>query len=147
MLQTSLKAILNVLKTEFPTVPIYINQMPEQFKRPSFFIMLVLSNDDTLNKKHYKMKATWQIVYFGAQDSFGNKDTFSQYTMLDSLKSLFMDDLIITAPDKTIFDIVSVDGSIRESEVYMTVGLEAQNIRTETASPLIGDVEINLKEE
>lgn len=143
MLRASLDAIRALLTSTFPEVTkIYLNSVPAGFKRPSFFLQLVNSRTQHLNRALYQVTATWQVVYFAPQDQAGEPDVFDQLEATERLKTVLAEGLSLTAPDGTVFDVLDVDGGPRDSEVYLTVRLEAEGVVPEPQFDLIGDVQI-----
>jgi len=93
----SLDALRGLLRSNFPEVTrIYVSTMPDSFIRPSFFINLVTSDEEHLNKAMYGVDMTWQIVYFAPLLSTGQADVFNQLDVSSKLKKLFMEAMSLT---------------------------------------------------
>jgi len=148
MLRDSLDGLRDLLNGTFPSVgQIYLNTVPDRFKRPSFFIALVSNPEDALNKAMYQARATWQIVYFAPLDGSGFPEKFNQFSVSDTLKEKLMQDMVVTGPGGTVYHIRDVDGGPRDNEVYITVQLETEKTRPVPEYELMQDVEHEFKGE
>jgi len=148
MLRDSLDALRAVLHSTFPDANrIYIGNVPAGFKRPSFLVALVSRAEEHLNKNIYRLRVTWQIVYFAPEDNVKNPDKLDQYSVSDTLKTKLMEEMIITGPSGKVYRILDCSGGPRDEEVYLTVRLEAEQRRPEPAYDLMQDVVHAIKEE
>lgn len=148
MLRDSLDAICGFLNTTFPEVDVlYINTTPDNFARPSFFIMLATGDDEDLTKSMYQSRATWQIVYFAPLEPGHHPDALDQLAAADRLKDGLMDGMVLTGPSGTVYDIIELDGGPRDNEVYMTVRLEMEKTRPPEQFDTMQNIDHVFKEE
>lgn len=149
MLRDSLDAIRGLINSNFPDTTIHVNKAPEKFNRPCFFVALVSSNEEHLNNVMYRIKMTWQIVYFAplAWKPGQNPDAFNQLTASDTLKTSLMETMTLTGPDGTVYHITDVDGGPRDNEVYITIRLETERTRPQQEYDLMQEVEHVFEEE
>ena len=60
-----LNSICSLLADKYRGVPVYIEDVPEGFQRPSFLVTLATEGTNLLNKNVYRDTPIYQIVYFG----------------------------------------------------------------------------------
>lgn len=132
MLRDSMDALCGLINANLPSLDaIHVNKTPENFKRPSCFIMLATGGDEDLTKAIYQSRTTWQIVYFAPLEPGQNPDALDQLAAADILKDALMESMVLTGPSGTVYHILDVDGGPRDNEVYITVRLEAEKTRPE----------------
>ena len=135
-----LQSICDHVKSRFPTHPIYIMQVPQGFKRPSFYVNLVGFSDRDLCKDGLRRQAVFEVVYFAQQDAKGVVNPVIQLAAYEKLMQVFQKQSL---PVKDRFlKITRVDGSTRDSEVYLTISFE-YTFTPETAIPV--DLELMQK--
>lgn len=146
MITNSLNAIRKLLKDTFPVVNrIYLNTMPDEFERPSFFVQQVTTTEQHLNKKMYSVRFTWQIVYFAPIDTVGNPNTFNQFDVSSKLKAAIMENMVLVSPDDgTVFHVLDCTGGPRDAEVYITVRLETEYSRLEPEFEKMQELDIDV---
>lgn len=127
MLTASLDAITALLHQVCPTVDrIYINAVPEGFKRPSFYVGLQDEQCTRRAKDAWSARITWLIIYFAPLDKAGNTDASNQIAVMDALQNALMNAGRLIASDGTAFNIASMSGGPYEGDVRLTVVLDAQ---------------------
>lgn len=117
-----IEAICDNIKLRFPANPIYIMQMPQGFKRPSFYVNLVGFSDRDLCKNGLRRKVIFDVVYFAGQDAKGIVNTVQQFTAYQRLIQIFQGQSL-QVKDRYL-KITGVDGSPRDAEVYLTISFE-----------------------
>jgi len=117
-----LEAICDKIKLRFPENPIYIMQVPQGFKRPSFYVNLVSYSDRDLCKDGLWRKAMFEIVLFAEQDAKGTVSTFKQLMAQQQLTQIFQSQSL-QVKDRFL-KIDNVYGASRDSEIYLTLSLE-----------------------
>lgn len=117
-----LETVCDNVAARFPNKDIYINQMPEGFERPSFYVSMFGFNDKDIFQGALKRNTAFQVVYFAPKDARGNIDTASQYSAYMILSQIFQHHGLQVL-DRNI-KITSVDGGPRDAEVYLTVNFE-----------------------
>ena len=135
-----LQSICDHVKSQFPTNSIYIMQVPQGFKRPSFYVNLVGFSDMDLCKDGLRRQAVFEVVHFAQQDAKGVVNPVIQLAAYEQLMQVFQKQSL---PVKDRFlKITRVDGSTRDSEVYLTISFE-YTFTPETAIPV--DLELMQK--
>lgn len=117
-----LEAICDHIKTTFTAQPIYIMQVPQGFKRPSFYVNLIGFSDRDLCQNGIRRNAAFEIVYFAEQDSKGITNPITQLVAFERLMKIFQQQSL-PVQDRHL-KITRVDGSTRDSEVYLAVSFE-----------------------
>lgn len=78
------KDLNKIIKTAYPNIPIYGNEVKEGYQTPSFFTSLVSFPETYTNKNYASGGFTYKIVYFQ-----NKKDELDQLNVLDSLYAAF----------------------------------------------------------
>ena len=117
-----LNSICSHIAERFETNPIYIDTMPQDFKRPSFYIELVNSKDTELNLGAQRREMTFQITYFGPKDNFNNVSTLNQYAVWNTLEKIFYRSLKVN--DNDYKKIEDIDFIIKDDLLIMTLRLD-----------------------
>ena len=117
-----LTSLCDHIKAQFPDYPIYIMQVPQGFKRPSFYVNLVGFSDRDLCRKGLRRQAVFEVIHFAQQDAKGVVNPLTQFAAYEQLMRIFQQQAL---PVKDRFlKITRVDGSTRDSEVYLTISFE-----------------------
>jgi len=136
---TILKSICDHIKTVFPAQPIYIMQVPQGFKRPSFFVSLVDSTDRDLCQNGIRRQAVFEVVHFAQQDAKGVTNPVTQFAAYERLMQIFQ---VQSLPvEDRYLKITRVDGSTRDNEVYLTISFEY------TFTPDLNPVDLELMQQ
>ena len=117
-----LQSLCDHIKTQFPTCPIYIMQVPQGFKRPSFYVNLVGFSDRDLCRKGLRRQAVFEVIHFAQQDAKGVVNPVKQFAAYEQLMRIFQQQAL-HVKDRFL-KITRVDGSTRDSEVYLTISFE-----------------------
>lgn len=129
-----LNAICETIAKEFPKSPIYIDNLPQGFVRPSFYIELVNSRDEDLNSTAQLREMTFQIMYFGKKDDFDNVSTIELYSVWNALERIFYRALKVNKDDYK--KITSTELLIKDDILFMTLRLEfGYSIKNNILSP------------
>ena len=110
------------------------------------FLLIWLANEDHLNRAMYEADITWQIVYFAPLDNKGQADVFNQLSVSSGLKKILMETMVLTGPNGTVYHILEVEGGPRESEVYITVMLQAEFTRPKEEFDKMQELHLKHKE-
>lgn len=145
MINDIINAINVVIVSKFPTVPVYVSNQGEGFKRPSFFITYVQGTTEDLNRWIYNNNLLIQIIYFAPLDDYKNVDAINQYDTSDTLKKAFAQGFVQVG-DRAA-KIKKITGGPRDSEVYLTLDIDLTDERIDTSTPAAtaGNVNINIK--
>lgn len=114
-----LETLCDTVHERFPTNKIYINQMPQGFERPSFYVSVVGFNDRDANKHTIERDIIFSIVHFSPVDQRGVVDAIAQYSSYMVLSQIFQHHGL-KVKDRFI-KITSVDGGPRDKEVYLNI--------------------------
>ena len=117
-----LNAICETIAKDFSKYPIYIDNLPQGFVRPSFYIELVNSKDIDWNTTIQNRQMTFQIMYFGEKDDFNNVSTLELYSTWSILERNFYRTLEVGK--KEYKKITSTELFIKDDVLYMTLRLE-----------------------
>ena len=117
-----LNAICETIAKDFSKHPIYIDNLPQGFIRPSFYIELVNSKDIDWNTTTQNRQMTFQIMYFGEKDDFNNVSTLEIYPVWNVLERIFYRTLRVDKEDYK--KITSTELFIKDDVLYMTLRLE-----------------------
>jgi hypothetical protein len=117
-----LEALCDNVAEKFSGHDIHINQVPEGFKRPSFYVTMIGFGDRDLSQGALKRTTAFQVVYFAPVDRRGIVDTANQYAAYMILSQIFQHHGLQVL-DRNI-KITSVDGGPRDKEVYLTINFE-----------------------
>lgn len=145
MLRDSLDAIRNFINLLYPKTIIYVNNVPEGFRRPSFYVGPAITDDVDLSHKIYRTRTIWQIVYFATVDKVGNPIGFEQIDVSGKLKTGLMEAMNLTGPSGTVYHLSDIEGGPRDAEVYINLTLTAEKRRKDEQYEII--TEINYEEE
>lgn len=126
-----LNSICKVLADKYKGVPVYIEEVPEGFARPSFFVSLTTEGSALKNKKVVEDTPLYQIVYFGRQNAATQVKAERLYEIRSELKALFllpgaMKVITDTKKEKQRYaKVTSFNAEVRHSEdsLYARLGL------------------------
>lgn len=90
-----LDSVCKVLADNYADMPVYVEQVPNDFIRPSFFVELVTDPKAIKNYHIYQNNPTFQIVYFGERDIANQVLAEPLYMVEDRLEELFLLSLAI----------------------------------------------------
>lgn len=145
MLMDNLDAIRGFLASHFSGTIIYVNNVPEGFERPSFYLGPAITDDVDLSHKIYRTRTIWQIVYFATTDKVGNPIGLEQIDVSDKLKTELMEAMYLTGPSGTVYHLSDIEGGPRDAEVYINLTLTTERRRKDEQYEII--TEINYGEE
>ncbi|WP_313559723.1 phage tail terminator family protein [Ruminiclostridium cellobioparum] len=137
------------LLSAFPEHSFYIENIPQNFKRPSFYIQLISDTWEDSNRSTTKERSSFQIIYFGTQNAYGITGIAEKSSVYETVKSLFKNGYI---PVKNQMIKLSEQGfraELRENRVNFTVDFEYFNLREENTQNLqkAKEIIINVKED
>jgi len=144
MLVDSLNALRATLKTAFPSVTrIYVNEVPETFVRPSFFIELGTSKKEQISTSLYNFTAQWKIMYLGAEDAAYSPSMPGEYAVAETIIDTLESTNYVTY-NSQIFQVIETSTGVSDGMVFVAVTLETQvkkvvSDSTETMEELILD--------
>jgi hypothetical protein len=107
---------------KYPDCTVYINNMPEGFERPSFFIDLIFDSSSSNNRALTDERVSLQLVYFSPVNGHFLSDATSKLAVHSELKNMFQAGFIKV--DDRAIKITSYQSVPRDNEVYGTLDLE-----------------------
>lgn len=149
-----LNSVCKLLAQKYTGVPVYIENVPEGFKRPSFMVTLATEGTDLLNKNVYEDTTTYQIVYFGRLNAAEQSYSENLYRMKEELKALFLlPGAIPVIPLEGVKEkrryakVTSYSSEVRlaEKSLYVKVGLSfTETARAEEEYDMMLDIDVSL---
>lgn len=85
-----LNSVCKVISDSYSGVAVYIQEVPNRFERPSFFISKVTDPKEIKNFNIYQNNPTFQIVYFGERDETNQVLAEKLYEVEGKLEELFL---------------------------------------------------------
>jgi hypothetical protein len=128
---------------KYPSHTFYIEDIPEGFERPSFFIEQVVGGTSDVNKTIVGEDVSIQIVYFAPVDDYYLTDAPTRLQVSENIKDIFRKGYI--AVEDRAIKVTELTGGSRNNEVYLSVSFGYQETRP--ADPENYDLmgEINFK--
>lgn len=149
-----LNSICSLLADKYRGVPVYIEDVPEGFQRPSFLVTLATEGTNLLNKNVYRDTPIYQIVYFGRLNASEQVYSERLYKVREELKALFlMPGAIPVISEKGSREkqryakLTSYSSEIRLSEksLYTKIGLDfTEDTKQEKEYELIQEIDLEM---
>lgn len=117
-----IESICEHIHDRFEEANIYINDVPQGFSRPSFYVELVDFVDTDFNLGTMDRRATFEIIYFAPVNSRGLTDKMKQHAVYMNMASIFSEHSL-AVKDRYI-KIVSKSGNLTDSEAHLTLNFE-----------------------
>lgn len=139
-------AINRILVEQYPSFVVYIENMPQKFKRPSFLINYVTNNSETVSKDVLKETVYYTVTYFGPVNDHYNQDKIDLQTVLIQIMKPFRKGYIMVE-DRAV-KVASSSGGKDDTEIYMDIQFEYYEDRLEEhpSYPLMKDIQFKFKE-
>lgn len=128
-----LNSICRQIASKFKN-PIHIDNLPQKFIRPSFYIELLNNRDTELTSSSQERQMTFQITYFGTKDEMNNVSTLELYSVWSVMEKLFYRTLMISENDYK--KIESIEHFIKDGSLIITLRLNF-DYQIEQDNPLI----------
>ncbi|MCI1958595.1 MAG: hypothetical protein LKJ25_03105 [Clostridia bacterium] len=142
--KTLLDAVNDALVKAYPETVVYIDRIPLNFKRPSFFIKYLTENQTSANMGMVHIEFYMTITIFGEKNKWYNTDTTELLELQSGVLSLFRSGKLKTSDGRSINIQASSGGSI-EDEYYIDLQGEFYDSReTNTEYQLIEHVTNNI---
>lgn len=149
-----LNSVCKLLASKYTGIPVYIEDVPEGFKRPSFMVTLATEGTALKNKNVYEDTPLFQIVYFSRRNAAGQAYSENLYEVKEELKALFLlPGCIPVIPVKGAKErkryakVTSFTSDVRLSEksLYVKVGLSfTEDARKPEEYELIQDIDLEM---
>lgn len=117
-----LNAVCRGIADDFTSSPIYIDNIPSGFIRPSFFVELISCQDTDYTTESQRMQMSFQITYFGKKDSFNNVSSLELYSALNVLQGTFYRSLELEEGGFVKID--SLEHQIKDGMLFITLRLD-----------------------
>jgi hypothetical protein len=149
-----LNSVCKLLASKYAGIPVYIEDVPEGFQRPSFLVTLATEGSNLKNINVYEDTPLYQIVFFSRQNAARQVYSEDLYKKKEELKALFLlPGCIPVIPlegvkeKKRYAKVTSYSAEVRLSEksVYVKVGLSfTEDARTEEKYELMQDIDLSM---
>lgn len=114
-----LNSVCKLLADKYKGIPVYIEEVPEGFSRPSFLVTLATEGSNLLNKEVYEDTPLFQITYFSRRNAAEQATAIDLYRKKGELKALFL------LPGA----IPIIPGEVKEKKRYAKVNSFTSEIR------------------
>lgn len=85
-----LNSICKVIASQYEGVPVHIEEVPNNFKRDCFLVMLATGGSSLKSINVYEDDPVFQIVYFGERNDADQVLAEKLYKVKEELKALFL---------------------------------------------------------
>lgn len=85
-----LNSVCKIIADAYPNIPINIEEVPQEFERPSFLVTRVTDPKEIKNRNIYGVKPNFQIVYFGERNEANQVLAEPLYEADSKLEELFL---------------------------------------------------------
>lgn len=117
-----IESICEHIHDRFEETNIYINDVPQGFSRPSFYVGLVDFVDTDFNLGSIDRRVTFEVIYFAPINSRGLTDKMKQHAVYMNMASIFSEHSL--AVQDRYIKIVSKSGNLTDSEAHLTINFE-----------------------
>lgn len=141
-------AINDLLLTKYPEYTHYIEEIPQGFERPSFYIQAVTDSWQDANRATTIENPSFQVVYFANVDAHNLSSVSERLGVYSAVKNLFKPGYVMTEGKAIKLAENGFKGEIRDNEVFFTLDFEyfEDRPRNEVDYPLAAEVKVNIKE-
>lgn len=150
-----LNSICNVIASSYTGVPVYIEEVPNNFKRDSFLVTLATGSSQLKNINVYQDNPLFQIVYFGKRSEANQVLAEELYKVKEELKALFLLRKAVPViplegikekPRYAKIETYSDEVRLGEGAVYVKLALNfTEDVPKTETYELIEDVDIEIK--
>ena len=140
-------AVNKLIVEKYPDDTVYINLLPKDFERPSFFIELINLERTDANRCTVEMNVDLSITCYVEVDGHYNSDTEQLIERLDNVLDIFACGYI--AVGDRCLEVQTERGDIDFTESYVGIQLNYFDDRPVPGEemPLIEEVKTNLSQE
>lgn len=115
-------AIKNLLYLRYPEAGFYIQNIPQGFERPSFYVGMVSGSSADLNNALTREKLSIRIAYFAPLNEHQMPEGENQLTVCQEVKDIFRR-RFLQVEDRAL-EVSGLSMEIRENELYLVVDFE-----------------------
>ena len=152
-----LNSVCKIISDTYSGVAVYIQEVPNRFERPSFFVSKVTDPKEIKNFNIYRNNPTFQIVYFGERDEANQVLAEKLYEVEGKLEELFLLALAVPVIPKNeeerfkmrFAKIKSFTSQLRldEGALYCNLVLDfTENIPKYESNDLVSEVDFSIKD-
>lgn len=120
-------AVSDRLKTNFPTYPVHVGEMPQEMIRPAFFMHILPVSTKMENKYYRNRRINVEIQYFSP-----NETHLENLDMTDQLNEYF--DSFLSVEDRKLM-VSETRTRIENNVLYFTFDIEFSDSIDETKAP------------
>lgn len=131
--QDIIDSINDIIVELYPTCTVYIQKVPKDFDRPSFFIQLVTGASTDANVSLTDENVIIEVVYFAPVDDFNIEDEINELAVSSTLRNTFKKGYL-KVQDRAL-KITKLSSTPRDSEVYMSLQFEYLDSRYDDNDP------------
>lgn len=149
-----LNSICKVVASYYEGTPVYIAEVPNEFKRDSFLVTLATESSSLKNYSISEDNPVFQIVYFGKRNEANQVQAEDLYKIKEELKALFLLRRAVPViplegvkekPRYAKIGAYSDEVRLNEGALYVKLTLSfTEGISTTDNSDMTGDVEFEL---
>lgn len=135
-IQKVIDSINDILYALYPTYMCYIQDIPKDFERPSFFIQFVTDGSTDMSRAVTEEEITIEVVYFAPVNDFQIAEKTDALSMYQRVKDIFRKGFI-PVEDRAV-KVSGLNGETRGNEIYLVIDFtyfedrpqEAENYQT-----------------
>jgi len=141
-MQGIIDAVSNLILSQYPGYPIYLEDAQEGFDRPSFYIPFIQETQTPKNKTCYARNIIIHVVFFAPLNVSGNPEKTVQYAVYENLRQLFSAGYFAVGDRKV--KIRQLTGGPRAKEIYIGLNLDLTGVTEETTqADIAGSLDIH----
>lgn len=107
----------------YPKAPVYVQKIPKEFERPSFFIQYVAGDTDELNKTMRQDNYSFQVVYFGEFSDNDVPNVDKQFGEVERIKRPFKKGFLEVETTDRKAKVTGLRSDLRDDEIYIDIDL------------------------
>lgn len=142
-MQGIIDTVCNLILSQYPGYPIYLEDLQEGFDRPSFYVPFIQETQTDKNKTFYARNIIIYIIFYAPLNVNNNPDKAVQYTVYENLRELFSSGHFQVG-ERSV-KIRQLTGGPKGKEIYLGLNLDLTGRRAEADSgDLAGSLELHL---
>lgn len=139
MIEEKLNAIRKLLHERYPDLTIYVDDMTQGFKRPSFYVNSPKSPVEQTASNLFEEDTTFQVMYFPEKNASGNTSKIELYKKRDEIIDVFV------GPDRIgDYKVSKFNSEIMNGEIHIDFNMISHSSRQEKQYPEISKIEIDI---
>lgn len=132
MIHGIIDAVSDLIHSEYPEYPVYLDDWQEGCDRPSFCMAFVQETQTPKNKTCYARNIIIHVVFFAPLNPNGKPDKSSQYAVYEKLRKIFSAGFFAVADRKV--KIRQLTGGARGNEIYLGLNLDLTGVTEDTTN-------------